>query len=280
MKSIWTLVPDLYEQIQKKDGWFSDELATSFATDLSKRLQTQLGEKKEPPRLRLSQMGPRCPKALWHSIHTPELAEPLPAAAEFKYSYGHIIEALAITLAKASGHTVTGEQDAVEVDGIIGHRDCVVDGCVLDVKSTTSLGFPKFRDGTLKNNDDFGYLEQLDGYLCGSLKDDLVAVKDKAYILAIDKNLGKMVLYEHTFRENHIRNRVEDYKRIVALKEPPACNCGTVAKGSSGNIGLDVRASYSPFKKCCFPGLRTFLYSTGPVYLTKVVRLPDVQEVY
>jgi len=44
----------------------------------------------------------------------------------------------------------------------------------------------------------------------------------------------------------------------------------------AGILGLTTRASYSMYKHCCFPKLRTFLYADGPVYLTKVVRKPDV----
>ena len=48
------------------------------------------------------------------------------------YAFGHMIEGLAIGLAKASGHEVLGEQDEIYVDGIRGpHRDCVIDGCVV-----------------------------------------------------------------------------------------------------------------------------------------------------
>ncbi len=225
-------------------------------------------------------MGPRCPKALWYSIHHPELAEPLPAQAIFKYSYGHAIENLAIQLAKLAGHTVEGEQDELIVDGIKGHRDCVIDGCVVDVKSTTSIGFQKFKDKSLLEKDDFGYLDQLDGYLVGSLSDPLVTVKDKGYLWAIDKNLGHMCLYEHHVRQASIVKRIAEYKRIVGQHAPPVCTCGTVPDGKSGNERLDTRASYSAFKHACFPSLRTFIYANGPVYLTKVVRTPDVPEVH
>lgn len=276
--NINTLIPDIQKLLTSKEEWFNAELSASFAQDVATRLSAHFGREKKGS-LRLSQMGPRCPKALWHSIHTPEEAEPLPASAIFKYSYGHIIEALAITLAKAAGHEVTGEQDEVTVDGIVGHRDCVLDGCIVDVKSTSTLGFKKFKEKTLASSDSFGYLEQLDGYAVGSLGDPLVKVKDKAYILAIDKTLGHMVLYEHTVRPDHIRGRILQYKEIVGRHEPPVCNCGVVADGKSGNIRLDLKASYSAFKYKCFPNLRTFLYASGPVYLTKVVRKPDVIEV-
>ena len=224
-------------------------------------------------------MGPRCPKALWCSIHEPELAEPLPAWANIKYSYGHILEALAVTLSKASGHEVTGEQDAVTVDGIIGHRDCIIDGCIVDVKSCSSRSFTKIKTGGLKEDDPFGYLDQLDAYMVGSLEDPLVRIKDKAYILAIDKQLGHMCLYEHTIRERRVRERIQQAKEVVAGDTPPACTCQTIADGKSGNIRLGVAASYSAQKYQCFPRLRTFLYADGPRYLTHVERKPDVTEV-
>ncbi len=227
----------------------------------------------------MSKLGPVCPKALWHSIHTPELAEPLPPWAEFKYSFGHIIEAQAIALAKASGHTVTGEQDELVLDGIRGHRDCIIDGYIVDIKSSSSRGMGKFKGKDQTTLDDWGYLSQLDAYMGASLNDDLVLVKSIAYILAIDKQLGHMVLYKHEYREQHIKDRISHYKRITSQSEPPACTCGTTRFGVSGNIKLDVRASYNPYKFCCFPRLRTYLYSDGPVYLTHVERKPDVIEI-
>lgn len=208
------------------------------------------------------------------------MAEPLPPYAHIKYTYGHIIEALVIELAKASGHDVQGEQDEIILDGVVGHRDCVIDGAVVDVKSSSSMGFKKFKDRTIAQDDSFGYLDQLDAYVVGSVMadDPLVTVKDRGYLLAVDKTLGHMVLYEHRVRSDSIQARIRDYKRIVEGAEAPRCECKTVPDGESGNIRLDVKASYSSFKHCCFPKLRTFLYSKGPVYLTKVVRLPDVTE--
>lgn len=275
---ITTLIKDIQELVTRKDGWFDDQLSKAFADEVAGRVKGQF-ENKEKPTLRLSQMGPRCPKALWYSIHAPDQAEKLPPWAEVKYTYGHIIEALAITLAKAAGHSVVGEQDAVYVDGITGHRDCVIDGCVVDVKSTSSFGFNKFKDGSLKENDSFGYLDQLDGYVVGSASDPLVHVRDRGYLLAIDKTLGHMCLYEHRIRESSIRDRIANCKEIVARTEPPACECGTKPIGKSGNIGLDVKASYNLYKYLCFPNLRTFLYADGPVYLTHVDRKPDVIEI-
>lgn len=177
-------------------------------------------------------------------------------------------------MAKAAGHEVTGEQDELDVDGIKGHRDCIIDGCLVDVKSAASPSFLKFKDGSIAQSDSFGYLDQLDGYLVGSAEDPLLRVKDRGYLWAIDKQLGRMCLYEHRLREPSIRARISDYKRIIGLDEAPPCTCGVVPDGESGNLKLDLRASYNNFKHFCFPNLRIFLYSDGPRYLTKVVRRP------
>lgn len=275
-----TLVDDIYTMVQS-NGWFTEDIAADLGNQVARRLREHFNYGDRKPTLRLSRMGPTCPHALWQSIHHPELAVPLRSPVKLMLSFGHMLEAQAICLSKLAGHSVTGEQDELVVDDIVGHRDCVIDGCIVDVKSTTSYGFARFKERTIgqEGADLFGYLDQLDGYLLGSASDPLVTVKDRAYILAIDKQLGKMVLYEHRLRENHIRRRIKDHKEIVGRSSPPQCTCETKLIGKSGNIGLDTKASYSPFKYSCFPGLRTFLYAEGPVFLTHVERKPDVPEV-
>lgn len=276
MKNIHTLIRDIYETV-KIQGWLE------AGTDGERAFHSQLSRSFNPderiPGLRLSGMGPKCPRSLWYSVHQPELAEPLPPWARIKYDYGHIIEAYVIAAAKAAGHEVCGEQDELHVDGVSGHRDCVIDGCIVDVKSTSTYGFAKFKDGSIRDDDAFGYLDQLDGYVVGSRDDHLVTNKASGFLLAVDKQLGHLALYEHIAREESIRQRIRDYRSIVSLDGPPACTCRQVPDGKSGNLKLDTRASYNAFKFACQPQLRTFLYASGPVYLTKVVRKPDVPEI-
>lgn len=271
---IQSLITDIYSLVSSRGGWFNGQVSQEFSHAVATRLERQFEDKKAPT-LRLSQMGPKCPCALWYSIHAPGEAEPLPPWAEIKYSYGHIVEAWTIALAKSAGHLVNGEQDELCVDGIIGHRDCVIDGCLVDVKSSSSYGMAKFKDGTIRTDDAFGYLDQLDGYLIGSMADPLVQVKDKAYLLVVDKQLGHMVLYEHRLRERNVRERIVYFKEIIQNNRPPKCECKSIPDGKSGNLKLDTKASYNSFKFCCNPNLRTFIYSKGPVYLTHVERRPD-----
>ncbi len=279
LPNIHQLIPDIYKLVGGDNG-LTDLLSSDIGANIASAIQRSLGQQ-ERRGLRLSGLGPSCPKALWHRVHTPELAEPIPPYAKIKYTYGHIIEHLVIGLAKAAGHEVTGEQDVLTLDGIVGHRDCVIDGCIVDVKSASTRSFQKFKDKSIAapEGDPFGYLDQLDGYLLASVDDPLVHTKDKGYLLAIDKTLGHMVLYEHKLRADSIRERIKEYRKVVEFPSPPPCQCKTRADGKSGNIALDVKASYSPFRQCCFPHLRAFLYASGPVYLSKVVRIPDVPEI-
>ena len=273
-----TLVTDIYNTI-KKPGWYTPEMASYFNTNLALRLDEHLNEQNIEPRLRISKLGPRCPRALWCSIHKPEEETPVPAWAKNTFTYGHIVEMLTLTQIKASGHEVTGEQDELSALGIIGHRDCIVDGYLCDIKSCGRFGFNKFKTGSIAKDDLFGYLDQMDGYLLASRDDDLVQFKDRGYIIAVDKQLGHICTYEHTFREEHITERIKTYQSIVESPDPPQCTCKTLAFGASGNRKLDVQASYSVFRHSCFPHLRTFIYSDGPVHLSTVVVKPNVLEV-
>lgn len=280
MTHISTLIADIYELLNRRDGWLNDELASLFAEETSRRLQEQFTA--DPflrKTLRLSRMGDYCPRELWYMVNRPELAERFPPWASNKFSYGHILEAWALTLARAAGHKVEGEQDELVVDGIKGHRDCIIDGHIVDVKSCSSRQFEKLQAKTLGRDDPFGYLYQLDGYLVGSAEDPLVTSKSTGFILGIDKTLGHMVLYSHERRELEIRERIRRYKDIVGASTPPPCACKTEPEGASGNIKLGTKASYSAYKWECFPRLRAFLYAKGPVYLSHVEKVPNVPEI-
>lgn len=279
MKSINTLIKDIYEVLEN-DRSRSHNLSENLVGEIKPRLVETFGPREERASLRLSKMGEYCPRSLWASVHSPSLQEPVKGNARFKFAYGHVIEGMAVALAKEAGHEVTGEQDAVYVDGVKGHRDCIIDGCVVDVKSINSLGFQKVKAG-LVSTDMFlrSYLDQLDGYAVGSLDDPLVRVKDRAYLWFIEKQLGHMHLYEHRIRPDHIKQRVAHYKSIVASEEAPRCTCQTMPDRESGGFRLDTKASYNDFKHFCFPDLRTFISPKGPIYITgckKALNYPEV----
>jgi len=266
LKSIYTLQTDI-EELLKTKGWMSNGLAEELGRSIAGTLNNQFNALRQPS-LRLSQMGPKCPKALWYSIHHPELAEPVQPWAQAKFSFGHFWEAYAIMLTKAAGHEVSHEQHECELNGVKGHIDGIVDGCLVDYKSCSSRQFQKYKANQLEGDDPFGYLDQLDGYTTSLRKESFLTVKDKGYIIAVHRDMGHIHVYEHRVRDT-IRERVEAYKRIVDNSNIPECTCATTSQGSGGNIILGTTASYSAQKWTCFPELKCFLYKNGPVYFVK-----------
>lgn len=273
-KTIDTLVEDIEDILEKPHEW-NKENAEELGHNIASVILSKLSHpgKKE---LRMSNLGESCDRKLWYSVNTPELEEPLRHNVRLKFLFGDIIEELMLFLAKEAGHTVFGRQTQLELFGVRGHRDAVIDGVLVDVKSASTFSLKKFKDGLNASTDSFGYLPQLAAYRDASTD---TTSSDMAF-LAVDKTLGNIVL------DRHKKTREIDWERIIAKKRdilaknsPPNRGFSDEEFGKSGNRKLGTKCSYCGFKQHCWPGLRTFLYSSGPVHLTEVVRLPDVPEI-
>lgn len=277
MKSIDTLVPDILALFEsgRVETVASDESVSLFASELSKKLQARFNEERDHSGLRMSNLGKPCERQLWYDVNTPELGEELSSEVRVKFLYGDILESMVLWLAKEAGHTVEGEQDELNLFGIRGHRDAVIDGVLVDVKSASTRSFAKFLVGLTPEVDDFGYLRQLDAYLHSSR--DLY-FPDYGAFLVIDKQLGRIVLDKHPKSDYNWEVIIDRKKRMLASPTPPARAFKPEPDGKSGNMKLGVACSYCPHRFHCWPEIRTFLYSTGPRYLTEVVRLPEVPE--
>lgn len=268
---IETLKDDIYALFREK-GWSSTaDASAAFGQDLAAKIASRAKTERGPPSLRLSQIG-KPDRQLWYGINTPELAEPLSPETRMKFLYGDIIEEMVLWLAQEAGHEVTDQQKTVEINGVEGHIDCLVDGVLVDVKSSSTPGMHKFRDGNLYFEDSFGYLEQLSSY-------GFALGQSRGAFISVDKTLGHIEVNQYELlRKNY--NEEIDRKRYFLSKNIPPDRCySDEPMGKSGNRKLGVGCSYCPFKHTCWPKLRTFLYSSGPVFLTDVVRLPDVREV-
>ena len=283
MKTIDTLVEDILRVVDTGGGW--DATITSFlSTKLSDTIHTRLSPKEEErkPTLRMSNIGTPCHRKLWYSINLPLSSEPLRPETKLKFLYGDILEDLLLSLAKAAGHSVEGQQDVLEIKGIKGRRDAVIDGVTVDVKSTSSASFKKFRDHNLREDDPFGYIGQLSSYVYAAKDDPLVTDKTKGAFLAIDKQNGTICLDVYDFTEEFKTKEVfvESARAMVSAPYPPSREYDDEPEGKSGNRKLGLNCSYCDFKNECWPGLRTFIYAGGrPTFLTKVVSLPRVPEV-
>ena len=82
-----------------------------------------------------------------------------------------------------------------------------------------------------------------------------------------------------------VPKRIKHLKEVVKSKTPPKRCFKPKADGESGNEKLDTNCSYCAFKEVCWSdanngdGLRLFLYSNGPRWLTRVEKEPKVYEV-
>jgi hypothetical protein len=270
LPQISSLIKDIYD-VLKNPKEIDPALCKDFGEKLAKVISYRLSEARRPPSLRVSNLGTLCNRKLWYSINQPGKAIPLSAPTRLKFLFGTILEELLLFLAKVAGHTVEDEQGEVDVHGVKGHIDGIIDGELVDAKSASSMSFRKFRDHTLSFDDSFGYLTQLGAY--GSRTG-----VGRNHFLAIDKQHGSIALDSYDKDERDWEKYVADKRAAVTSKEPPPRAYTDEPDGKSGNRKLGVGCSYCDFKAECWQGLRAFSYSGRPRFLTRVVREPDVPE--
>lgn len=280
MASVDTLIQDIYTLLETKEvpeGVNLEDVCERFGREVGQVLLGQLQPETDKRGLRLSAIG-RKDRQIYHAYHSVG-DRGFRGPTYIKFLYGHIIESLLFALTEAAGHSVTEQQKEVTVEGITGHMDGRIDGVLCDVKSCSSFGFKKFKNNTLHKDDPFGYIGQLRAYAH--------AEGDKTYgWLAMDKQNGTLAWLQ--YHEDHdntpyqdaiqwdVGERVRHLKRLVGDDTIPAVCYDPVPDGKSGNEKLATGCAYCDYKEQCWPELRTYYYSTGPRYLTKVVKEPKV----
>ncbi len=281
MPDIHTLVKDIEGVIEDGGGW--NETVSQFTADGFRDIfDTRLsGEREEhKPTLRLSALGTACERKLWYSINDPNDREALPPSARLKFLYGDLLEQLLLSLAIAAGHDVQGMQDTLSVGGIKGHRDAVIDGITVDVKSASPFGYKKFAQGGLRDDDPFGYISQLSSYVYAGRDSDVESHPTLGAFLVIDKVSGKICLDMYDFGPE-IGTKLDDVEHIKQMVrgEMPDRSFEPEPMGKAGNMKLPMQCSYCDRKWKCWDNLRAFAYSYGPAYLTTVVDEPRVPEI-
>ena len=283
-KTLDTLVEDIYNKI--------GVLADGEHIDLDEDTIEQFGESMKEilyswshpsprgkPSLRMSNVGKQ-PRQLWYEMNsTSDTTEVISPPTFIKFLYGHLLEEIVLFLVRLSGHEVTSEQKEITVSGIKGHMDCVIDGEVVDVKTASGFAFKKFKDGTLAEDDAFGYMAQLAGY------EQAEGTKNGGF-LALNKESGELAMFRpDNFDKPNIKKKITDIKKAVKLTAPPNKCYDDVPDGKSGNMKLAKGCVYCRHKFECHAdandgkGLRVFKYSTGYRYLTQVPKPPNVIEV-
>lgn len=278
MKSIDTLVEDIYSVLETDVHKVSEENVEWFANSLASLIKGRLETKREGGKLRLSNLGTQCERKLYYEVNSPEKSEPIPGKTQLKFIYGDIMELLLLFLAKEAGHSVVDTQKEVELEGVPGHIDAIIDGCLVDVKSASTMSFKKFQSHKLLEDDPFGYLTQQASYLDASNTNENLINKNEVHFLAIDKQFGDLCL-DRYWREQLKPVSVKHARDCVSSSSLPKRSFKPIPDGKSGNERLGTYCSYCSYKWECYPQLREFVYSTGPRYLTNVIREPDVHEI-
>tara|TARA_R110002020_G_scaffold75845_3_gene192750 strand:- start:903 stop:1805 length:903 start_codon:yes stop_codon:yes gene_type:complete len=285
MENIHTLIEDIYSLFtedsdarRSKDDL--DKAAKKAGRNIATALVTAIEERKEkrPNTLRLSNIG-RPKRQLWYQLNEVSGESTLNPSDYIKFIYGHMLEELVLFLSYASGHHVSEQQKKVKIGGVVGHKDCKIDGVTVDVKSASAYAFKKFKEGTLSEDDPFGYVSQLSAYAKANNE------KEAAF-LAIDKSSGELTLLPlHQMEFDDVETKIKDIKKSLEQSEPPSKCYEDVPFGKSGNRHLAVGCRYCDYKRLCWAdanngeGLREFKYASGPVYLTEVRSVPNVEEV-
>ena len=284
MKKLDTLVEDIYDKLSVLgDGEsldVSEEVLDEFGNSMKEALRHWANPTpRDTETLRMSNIGKPL-RQLWYDLKSDgEETQPLEPHLFIRFLYGHILEEVMLFLVKLAGHKVTDEQKEVKVSGVHGHMDCKIDGEVIDIKTASSFAFRKFKNGTLAEDDPFGYLAQLSAYE--------TAEKTKAGgFLVLNKESGEITLHRPSFIDKpHARNKIREVKKAIKLDNPPELCYNPVPEGKAGNMKLPRGCTYCRHKNECHKdandgkGLRVFKYSKGLMYLTKVEKEPNVLEI-
>jgi hypothetical protein len=258
---------------------YGQELAEAYGKAVVKAAK---GRERAPNTLYFSEVGMPCMRKLWYSVNQPELAPAIDGNLRLKFMYGDILESLVLQLAEDSGHTVSDKQKEVEYDvgngwRIRGRIDSVIDGVLVDVKSTTKQGESKFADLSL--NDPFGYYGQLNGYA--------TALKyEEAAFVTIQKELGHVKVFPIKVDPAAFREQATLATTTVAGGLPTARLAPVFQSSTSPNKKLCTTCSYCSFNTQCWSdanggrGIRKFLYSSKVEQLVEVVNEPKVPELF
>lgn len=307
MPDISTLRDDVYDLLNRGNTHEpSPELAVKYAMSIGANLAKATKKKDEPrvpTKLWASDLGKDCMRKHWFTFNHPELAEQLAGPVTYKFLYGNIIEDSTLYLTEEAGHEVDGLQQRVEyrVDcpdssgqttiTISGRIDAVIDGVLVDVKSTSTYGYKQTEQagGIQRGGDKFGYLWQLSFYW-NNYPSTGAKPPEEAGFLWIDRDRGEFFVDKCTsllYGNAQIQQRACDiYKAAKSPQVPPRDPKydAVPQSATSPNMKLCTECSYCDFKLACWKdankgaGLRKFVYSNGPTWLTEVHKTPNVWE--
>jgi hypothetical protein len=282
-KTLDTLADDVYAILGKGVATPSDEQLLELGKAIAQHVKRALEVQEPGPSVRPSNLGIKCDRKPWYNEHGDHSKkETIQPYALIKFLLGHVYEEIGLFLIEQAGHEVKQRQRKVNVLGVEGSLDAVIDGVVSDVKTASGYGMRKFKNNGLREDDPFGYMMQINTYAEGLKDDPDVRDRSRVAFIAFDKESGRIVVdqYNRTDEDRALVGEAIARKQsAVARSTPPERGHSSRHDGASGNMALGTECSYCEWKKECWPGVRTFLYASGPKFLTEVKREPDVPEV-
>lgn len=283
MADLQDVIPNIYEHLEKlSDG--TPLPVTQGDIDLvvgnirKALISWAIPEKRNRDfTVRMSNVG-KPERQLWFEKNDENLSKSIDGPTQIKFLYGHLLEEIVLMLVRMAGHEVTDEQKEVDVNGILGHMDCKIDGEVVDVKTASRFAFKKFSEGRLPQDDPFGYLGQLSGY------ESAEGTSDGGF-LVMNKESGELCMYQPRQEDKlNITDKIDNLIPSLELDTPPKLCYDPIPDGKKGNMKLPKGCNWCKYKYECHKdandgaGLRTFKYSNGLTYLTEVVAEPKVEE--
>ena len=284
MKTLDTLVPDIYKQLEELSSGTPLPLSKDEIDKTIEGMREALTTWANPIQrdsnfsLRMSNIG-KPARQLWFEKRDINSRRDVNGPTQIKFLYGHLLEEIVLMLVRMVGYSVTDEQKEVQVNGILGHMDCKINGEVVDVKTASKFAFNKFEQGRLAQDDPFGYLGQLAGY-------EAAEGTNNGGFLVLNKESGELCLHiPDDLDKPNIKNKIHNLTANLDLDSLPEKCYSPIAEGKKGNFKLPKGCMWCKYKFECHldanngKGLRTFKYSNGFTYLTHVEVEPNVEEI-
>jgi len=283
MKTLDTLVPDIYEHLDKLSEGTPLPISENDIDKTLVGIKDALMSWSNPTvrdrnfTVRMSNIG-KPARQLWYEKRDTD-SKYVTGSTQIKFLYGHLLEEIVLMLVRMTEHKVTDEQKEVNLNGIVGHMDCKIDGEVVDVKTASNFAFRKFSQGNLSEDDPFGYLAQLAAY-------EEAENTFNGGFLVMNKESGELCLYRPDDLEKpNASFKIKSLLTSLEKKEPPSICYSPVPDGKKGNMKLAKGCTWCKYKFECFKdfnegsGLKSYKYANGVVHFTHIEVKPNVQEV-
>ena len=263
MPQITDLLTDIEGVVNKTKAPNGEILvpANRYSRHVADLLSTPAAREHKPMSLYASKIGKNCLLQMWYGQWYPEKAEPLRYNTLVKFTYGDLVEEFALDLVRAANHELKHEQTRIEFPThngftVSGRLDAVIDGYVVDVKSTSPYSYNDWVGRPLTAaNDTFGYRWQLHTYGRAAQLGQIDANTERGYLLLVDKQNGHVGLSWVDYDWDSFDFRLKIATEAIGndpSKQRPHRGFDAVDNDKLGNKKLCTECSYCDYKRACW----------------------------